>query len=143
MPCDTVQLNELNMLALDLDTLAKSLEKDGWRGVTVDHVNKRVYADGFEYSQATGSLTYDRRRIPKVLRWYADQGEEAIQREIKRSYIWEMMKKRVTSLPGWEFSYDQKTGIGKMRKRIGTGYGSQFGKSEDKGGFTGFCWGKH
>jgi len=143
MPCDTVQLNELNMLALDLDILARSLEKDGWRSVSVDHVNKSVYGDGVNYNQRTGVITYDRRRVPNSLRWYRDQGDEAMMREIKRSYIWEMMKKRVTSLPGWEFSYDQKTGKGKLRKRIGTGFGSQFGKQEDKGGFTGFCWGKH
>jgi hypothetical protein len=143
MPCDTVQLNELNMLALDLDILAKSLEKDGWQNVYIDRQTKRVVASGFEYIQATGSLTYNIQRIPRSLKWFANLGEDSLEKEIKRSYIWEMMKTRVKSLPGWEFTFDKQTGKGKLRKRVGTGYGSQFGKSEDKGGFSGFCWGKH
>ena len=144
MPCDTVQLNELNMQALDLETLAKSLEKNGWRNVMVDKKRKRVTAYGMAYEQSSGQLVIRSDAEYDYPGWWGDDVES----NIKRGYVWETIKSRAANL-GWEFySYkDAATGKSKTKLRKKAGYAksafeSGFG-SDKSGGFTGFSWGKH
>ena len=144
MPCDTVQLNELNMIGLNLDILAKSLKDEGWANVLVDRKRKQVRAAGFKYDQKTGNMEVNPNGAPGSWNWYRKMGGDVVARKIKREYVSALFKQMAPKSGGWEFTLNKKGNPVLRKQKVAAGSGA-FGKtfgSDASSGFTGFKWRK-
>jgi hypothetical protein len=144
MPCDTVQLNELNMIGLNLDVLAKMLKREGWQGVNIDRKNKTVTAAGLTYNQRTGSLEVNSNYAPRAWSRYRRMDDDELQRKIKREYVYDLFYQfsQNTGATGWKMELNKEGKPVWRKKKVATGFGKSFGSESGKsgGGFTGFSW---
>ncbi|MGW8177911.1 MAG: hypothetical protein ACWGQW_03840 [bacterium] len=144
MPCDTVQINELQMIGLDLDMVAKSFKALGVKDVVIDRKKRTVVSVNGQvaYSQKNGKLEYNQNARDGTR--FCGVDPDKAERMLKREYIWQRIIETTSrySDRGWTLTTNAK---GKKVLRKKTGFASsQFGEgsSDNSGTFHGFCWGK-